>query len=591
MTRKGRTQQKGANEHWLKARAQSPFSAPAKTLAASKAGAPSGEQAAEHSREAANLRDESATLREANERLVIATVRAQRMTEAAEHATAQMQESQKRLSLAMEVAQLDFWEIHLPSGRIVGHERLFHRLGYAPGEIEPSFEDWLRLIHPDDVSHLERALQEQAGEMCPALRVEIRHRAKSGEWRRILTQAEVIERDTGGCPIRLIGVTEDITGRKQAEDKLRQQAMLLDLAPDPIMVWDDIRGIRYWNSACEQLYGYAWDEAQGKPPQELLQTVFPVSREACQSDLQMRGRWDGEVRHTTRDGRSLTVESWMRCLSIDGETVILEANRSITERKLLEQNLQRINEELENRIEDRTAELFRKNKALEGSNLELQQFAYIAAHDLQTPLRSITSFSQLLYQGYHNRLDAQADQWLEILISASRRMHELIRDVLAYSRIDSRGSSLRPTDSGRLFDEVTVTLDEAIRESGAQVTRDDLPVVMADPSQLAQVLQNLIDNGIKYHGATPPRVHVSAEQRGAEWVFSVRDNGIGIAEKHWAHIFDIFHRLHTQQAYAGTGIGLAVCRRVIHRHGGRIWVESVPGQGSTFYFTLPNSAP
>lgn len=230
-------------------------------------------------------------------------------------------------------------------------------------------------------------------------------------------------------------------------------------------------------------------------------------------------------------------------------------------------------------------------ESLERSNLELQRFAYVAAHDLRTPLRSIMSFAQLLHQKYHTRFDTEADEWLDRLLKAACRMSDLTRDLLDYARVDSRGHRFAPTDMRQLVGEVISTLSEPIRETGAHVTSSDLPVVMADRTQLAQTLQNLLDNALKYRGHDRPDIHVSATRGHGEWVFAVRDNGIGIAPKHRARIFDLFQRLHTLQKYPGTGIGLAICRRVIERHGGKIWVESEPGKGSVFYFTLPDRAP
>lgn len=262
----------------------------------------------------------------------------------------------------------------------------------------------------------------------------------------------------------------------------------------------------------------------------------------------------------------------------------------VTARKAYEEFLKHSNENLESRVAQRTAELTKANEALAQSNLELQQFAYVAAHDLQTPLRSIGGFAQLLAESYRGRLDAQADVWLDTLVRSAQRMHDLIRDLLGYSRVDSQGSPFKPTDFNQLCREVLEALDGSIRGTSGKITLDPLPIVYGDRTQLGQLLQNLIDNGLKYHGQEAPRIHISASRSEGEWVFAVRDNGIGIARKHLESVFDIFRRLHTQKKYPGTGIGLAVCRRVVHRHGGRIWVESEPGRGSTFYFTLPDRA-
>ena len=233
-------------------------------------------------------------------------------------------------------------------------------------------------------------------------------------------------------------------------------------------------------------------------------------------------------------------------------------------------------------------ELTRSNDALERSNVELGQFAYVASHDLQTPLRNINGFVQLLKANYGDRLDAKADGWIARIITSSGQMHALIQDVLTYSRVDSRARPFELVSLRDVYNDSVLLIEASIDDAGGEVSCGALPAVMGDSSQLVQLLQNLIGNGLKYHGKTAPHVHVSAELNDSHWLFAVRDNGIGIARKHLERIFEIFKRLHDQQEYPGTGIGLAVCRRVVHRHGGTIWAESDgDGHGSTFKFTIP----
>jgi light-regulated signal transduction histidine kinase (bacteriophytochrome) len=224
---------------------------------------------------------------------------------------------------------------------------------------------------------------------------------------------------------------------------------------------------------------------------------------------------------------------------------------------------------------------------LKRSNDDLQQFAYVASHDLQEPLRAISGFVQLLQNAYMGKLDEQADKWIGRTVDGVERMQTLIRDLLTFSRIDSRAQPFRAIPLREAFDDAVEILTPSIADLDAQVTCDEMPTVAGDPSQMVQLLQNLIGNGIKYHDGQAPCVHLSAEKNGREWVLAVRDNGIGIDPKHHERIFEIFHRLHTKREYPGTGIGLAVCRRIVQRHGGRIWVESARGTGTTFYFTVP----
>jgi PAS domain S-box-containing protein len=227
------------------------------------------------------------------------------------------------------------------------------------------------------------------------------------------------------------------------------------------------------------------------------------------------------------------------------------------------------------------------NEALLKSNLELKHFAEMAAHDLQTPLRTISVFTQLLHQEALNQLSEQARQWSALVVDGSKRMQAMVEDLLTYARLDGPVLPLEPVDCGALLAAAKANLARRIQEAGAEVAGDGLPMVLAERTPLLQVLQNLIENGIKYNTSTPPRVTVSARREGTAWVFSVADNGIGIDPALRGQVFEMFRRLHTQQEYPGTGIGLAICQRVVERHGGKIWVESGEGGGSVFSFTLP----
>jgi light-regulated signal transduction histidine kinase (bacteriophytochrome) len=243
--------------------------------------------------------------------------------------------------------------------------------------------------------------------------------------------------------------------------------------------------------------------------------------------------------------------------------------RDITERKLAEENLARA-----------MADLAR-------SNAELEQFAYIASHDLQEPLRMVASFVQLLGQRYKGKLDGDADDFINYAVDGANRMQILINDLLAYSRVGRRGKEFKEVSCEIVLDQAMSNLQNLIEQSGAVVTRNSLPVVKGDDIQLMQLFQNLIGNAIKFSRDRAPHIQVAAERRVDDWCFYVRDNGIGIESEYFERIFSIFQRLHDRRQYPGTGIGLAICKKVVEHHGGRIWVESEPGTGSTFYFTLP----
>ena len=275
--------------------------------------------------------------------------------------------------------------------------------------------------------------------------------------------------------------------------------------------------------------------------------------------------------------------------------------------KRSEEALQKARDELEIRVQERTIELYRANEALQAeiverkqaekeikryaadlkiSNDELQQFAYVASHDLQEPLRMISSYLQLIEYRYKDKLDKDADEFIAYAVDGAKRLQDLIDSLLEYSRVGTKGKSFELVDSGYILEQTLINLKVAIEESGALITNDPLPTIMADSTQIVQLFQNLIGNAIKFRGKETLRVHISAELKENEWVFLVRDNGVGIESQYKERIFNIFQRLHGRD-YFGTGIGLAICKRIAERHGGRIWVESEPGKGSMFYFTIP----
>jgi signal transduction histidine kinase len=258
----------------------------------------------------------------------------------------------------------------------------------------------------------------------------------------------------------------------------------------------------------------------------------------------------------------------------------IELEREMRERIQAEEALRKAHDELEARVQERTAELAR-------SNAELQQFAYVASHDLQEPLRMVSNFTQLLAERYDAKLDNDGREFIAFAVEGATRMQTLVQDLLALSRVGTRGKNLEVVRLAEAVDRAVANLEFAIQENGALVSHDELPEVMADSSQMMQLFQNLIGNGIKFKGAEPPRVHISAVRNGKEWTFSVRDNGIGFEPQYAERIFAVFQRLHSRDEYQGNGIGLSICRKIVERHQGRIWAESTPGSGTTFHFTMP----
>jgi len=360
---------------------------------------------------------------------------------------------------------------------------------------------------------------------------------------------------------------ENATLAAHRESNLRD---ILESAMDAIITVDDTQHIVFFNAAAEAVFGFPREQAIGSALAEIIPQRFQAGHAAHMQDFGATGvtsrrmgvgRIVGAVR---RNGEEFPIAASISKTIERGRVFYTAILRDVTDQ-------------------------VRKQEALERSNLDLQQFAYIASHDLKTPLRAVAGFVELLQEQYGNQLDAQATNLIQRAVAGTRRLEQLIDDLLAYSRLHATPLPCMPVDCRTAFEESVRLLAAAIQDTGAVVTASELPTIIADAAQLIQLFQNLIGNGIKYHGEQPPQIHVSAQRRGSEWCFVVTDNGIGMEPRHSQRIFEIFRRLHTQQEYPGTGIGLAICQRIVHRHGGSIWVESQPRIGSSFYFTIPDS--
>jgi PAS domain S-box-containing protein len=328
------------------------------------------------------------------------------------------------------------------------------------------------------------------------------------------------------------------------------------------------------NAQTESLFGYHRDELVGQPVEMLVPQSFraahPQQRQGYTANPHKRiiDR-GGELRGLRRDGSEFPAEIGLSPLETAEGILVTAAIRDISLRKKSEEQLMKTMDELKR------------------SNDDLQQFAYVASHDLQEPLRMVASYTQLIASRYQGKLDADADEFIAFAIDGCNRMQVLIQDLLAYSRAGTDGKALSEVSSEETLLAALANLGLTLEKSGAIVTHDLLPTIMTDETQLRQVLQNLIGNAIKYRGAEAPQVHVSAKNDAKKWIFSVRDNGLGIDPKNFERIFILFQRLHGRNEFEGTGIGLAICKKILERLGGRIWVESQLGRGSTFFFALP----
>ena len=366
-------------------------------------------------------------------------------------------------------------------------------------------------------------------------------------------------------------------GEKSLERIYHQNELILNAAGEGIFGLDIYGKHTFVNPAAAQMLGYAVNELIGRHSHTLWHykksdgSSYPVVE--CPIYAAYK---DGRVHHRDdevfwrKDGTCFPVTYTSTPIIEDGNIVgAVVTFRDITERKQAEEELKKLSDELAR------------------SNADLQQFAYTASHDLQEPIMVVAGFVNLLAKRYKGKLDEKADEFIEHAIDGTKRMQVLIKDLLDYSRVGSTGTSFTPTDCLSALDKAVFNLQIAIKESGAVITHDDLPTVMADSSQLIRLFQNLISNAIKFRGKEAPRIHISVKQKEDEWIFSFKDNGIGIDPKFSDQIFVMFQRLHTKKEYPGTGIGLATCKKIIERHGGRIWVESEPGKGSTFFFSIP----
>lgn len=414
-------------------------------------------------------------------------------------------------------------------------------------------------------------------------------------------------RAAGGEVTHFIAVKQDVTDRKEAQEKLRRfnveleqrvveqtaalraaaayARSLIEASLDPLVTISAEGKITDVNRASAEVTGRARGELIGTDFSEYF-TEPAKAREGYQrvfSEGFVRD-YPLAIRHAA--GRTIDVLYNATVYRDEAGEVqgAFAAARDITERKKVEAELARHREHLEDLVKERTAELARSNE-------ELERFAYVASHDLQEPLRAVSGYLSLIETRLRDKLDEKSRHHIAGAIEGAARMETLIRDLLSLSRVGTQGKAFEPANLTAVLRQTLGDLRPAIQEAGASVTFGPLPTLAVDASQVAQLFRNLIGNAIKFRGDRPPEIHVSAEPQAAQWLFAVRDNGMGIESQHQQRIFVMFQRLHTRKQYPGTGIGLAICKKIVERHGGAIWVNSEPGQGSTFHFTLPSQQP
>jgi PAS domain S-box-containing protein len=408
--------------------------------------------------------------------------------------------------------------------------------------------------------------------------IELNGRRKNGSEFPIEIMLSPLESAEG---ILVTAAIRDISVRKDAERHLAQMEGryrgLLEAAPDAMVVVNQRGKIVLLNVQAEKQFGYRRDELVGQRvkniiPEGFAERLIADALRSAEDALAQQIGTGIELTGRRKNGSDFPIEIMLSPLESAEGILVTAAIRDITTRK-----------------EDE-AHLLQKVKELNRSNEELGQFAYVASHDLQEPLRMVASYTQLLSRRYKGKLGSDADEFIAFAVDGASRMQRLIQDLLAYSRVGTKGMDLLDTSSEAALQQALINLRGAIEESGALVTHGALPTVPADEMQLIQLFQNLVGNAIKYQNPGVPRVHVSAAKNGGKkWIFSVQDNGLGIDSQYFEKIFGVFQRLHKREEFAGTGIGLAICKKIVERHGGSISVESQPGQGSTFRFALAGS--
>jgi PAS domain S-box-containing protein len=567
-------------------------------------------------------RDEGPFLREERALMNALAERLGRVIERME-AQALLEQSEERFRRLAENAPDMIYRMALPDGAYEyvspAAERIF---GYPP---QTFLEQPLLIreaIHPDFHDYFEHRWERLlAGEAPPNYEYAIRDRQGRKRW---LNQRNVLLTDDQGRPAALEAVVTDVTDQRRAQRELELRSRIAQVfltAPHEEMYAQVLDILLEALQSPHGVFGYLDEQGDLVVPTmtrhiwdrcEVPEKGFVFLRETWGESI-----WPRVIRERrllfSNEPSSLTPEGHIpvkRNVAVpviyqgevvglfqvankerdyDGEDLALAQHLADIIAPTLYARLQGDREERRRR--EAEAALHHKSEALERSNRDLEQFAYVASHDLQEPLRMVASYTQLLARRYQTRLDDQADLYIHYAVDGARRMQELIGDLLSYSRVGTRGKPPAPVGCGPVLEEVLQDLGPSLEETGGRVSASELPVVLADRTQLAQVLRNLVGNALKFHGDEPPRVEVSAGRQGDRWALSVADNGLGIEPQYHERIFEVFQRLHSRGAYPGSGIGLAIVKKIVERHGGRITVESTPGRGTRFTFTLPAAEP
>jgi PAS domain S-box-containing protein len=499
-------------------------------------------------------------------------------------------QAQEQLQQAVRAAKVGLWDWDLRTHRVHFSPEWKQQIGYQDHEITDDFGEWESRVHPDDLAQARQTAQAFIQHPWPHYHTEFRFRHRDGSYRWILAQASLVC-DEQGQPIRMLGSHIDITESKRVEEELRNSKVFLESiqAGAHLGGWElnPATGAGFWSEEMFRLHGLA---PGSSPPSlaEFMELVHPEDREELRrrhhSAVQSGTPFTCEYRTNPERCPPRVINASVQCVkNKDGEVVLLiGANLDITAHKQAEEELRRLNAELEQRVAERTAQLLARNR-------ELETFTYAVSHDLKAPLRGIDGYSRLLLEDYAEKLDEEGRAFVHTIRQATLQMGQLIDDLLAYSRLEHRPLHTGLVDLQALAESLVAEREGEIRARGAAL-RLALPgvEVSADPEGLGLALRNLLDNALKFTRDVPqPAIEIGGRQTQAGWVLWVRDNGPGFDMKFRERIFEIFQRLHRPEDYPGTGIGLAIVRKALERLGGRAWAESEPGQGAAFFLEIP----
>ena len=486
--------------------------------------------------------------------------------------------AKERYDTVLKATNEAVWEWDIQTNEIHWGEGFRFLFGYEPDLVTRNVEVWDGFFHPEDAKRvLDSVNAVVRSESQLQWESQYRFLKSDGQYVHVLDRGFLI-RDNNGKPLRMIGAMQDISSRIAADQALRDSEektrMIMNSALDAIICMDKRGLITFWNPQAEKIFGWKADEVMGKP---LSDTIIPTEYRARHS----RGL---EAYVKTGEGRILNTILELSAINKDNAEFPVE----LTVLPIKQGNDQFFCAFLRDITQRKNAEKLLKERAeeLAASNSELEQFAYVASHDLQEPLRMVTSFLQLLEKKYEGQLDETAKQYIQFAVDGSERMKRLILDLLEYSRVNTNREKRTNTPISNIITQVLDTYACKIIESKAIVKVSLMPVANVNTLQMTQLFQNLIGNALKYNRSTQPEIEIGYEELADCYQFFVKDNGIGIDPKFYERVFIIFQRLHTKNQFSGTGIGLAICKKIVEKHEGRIWVESGAGKGSTFYFTI-----